>query len=47
MLEAPFCPVTPDFRKNIAFVKFPRFSRLSFWQQQHVDKDEYGETGQW
>jgi hypothetical protein len=36
-----FCPLLPDFRTSTVFGRFPGFARLPFWQQQHVDEDEY------
>jgi hypothetical protein len=37
-----FYPTPTDFQKSIAFGRFPGSGRLSFYQQQHVDEDEYG-----
>jgi hypothetical protein len=35
-------PFSPIFEKVLLFERIQSLDRSLFWQQQHVDKDEYG-----
>jgi hypothetical protein len=34
--------MVPIYERTLLFGKFRGFARLSFWQEQRVDADEYG-----
>ena len=42
-----FCPLFSDFQKRIAFWRFVRLARLSFWSKRSVNKNECRALVEW
>ena len=38
---------SPMYGRALLFGKFPGFARLSFWEEEHVDEDEYRAVVEW
>jgi hypothetical protein len=41
-VKLPLYPMFPISERALLFGRFPGFARLSFWQEERIDKDKYG-----